>query len=123
MSKGLTFWRKDEDGENLHLRFVLSDPDVDGKVLVVHMTSSRENGREDQSCILQAGDHDCVRNRSFIRYDRAFERELMSLLIEKTNGSISVEPDLDPAILTRIQEGAKKSAALPKKFKKYFDYF
>ena len=38
MTKGTTFWRKDEDSDYRHLRFIISDPDVDNKVLVVGMT-------------------------------------------------------------------------------------
>jgi hypothetical protein len=123
MSKGLVFWRRDEDGENRHLRFVISDPDVDGKVLIVHMTSYHDNGREDTSCILNPGDHECIRSKSFIRYDRAFEIEMITLLIEKTNGSITMEPDLNGSILKRIQDGARGSASLRRKFRKYFDKF
>ena len=123
MSKGLVFWRKDEDGANRHLRFVISDPDVDGTVLTVHMTSYHGNGREDTSCILNPGDHECIRSKSYIRYDRAFEMEMIGLLIEKTNGSITMEPDLEGPVLKRIQEGARRSAALQRKFRKYFDNF
>jgi hypothetical protein len=123
MSKGLVFWRRDEDGEGLHLRFVISEPDVDGKVLVVHMTSFRGNGREDMSCILNPGDHECVTDKSYIRYDKAFDIELMNLLKEKMTGSIISKAELKAPVLKRIQEGAQKSAALQRKFKKYFDKF
>lgn len=123
MSKGLTFWRKDEEGENSHLRFVLSEPDVDSKVLIVHMTSYHGNGREDDSCILNPEDHVCIKSKSYIRYDQAFDKEMISLLIEKTNGSIIMEPDLDASVLQRIQDGARRSTALHRKFRKYFENF
>ena len=123
MSKGLVFWRRVEDSENRHLRFVLSDPDVDGKVLIVHMTTYHDNGREDTSCILNPGDHECIRGKSYIRYDKAFEKEMISLLIEKTNGSITMEPDLHASVLRRIQDGARKSTAFQRKLKKYFANF
>lgn len=123
MSKGFAFWRRDEDGEDRHLRFVISEPDVDGKVLVVHMTTFRGNGREDTSCMLNPGDHECVVDKSYIRYDKAFDIELMSLLIEKTSGSIIMKQDLKAPVLKRIQEGARNSPALQRKFKKYFEKF
>jgi hypothetical protein len=123
MSKGLVFWRRDEEGEDRHLRFIISEPDVDGKVLVVHMTSFHGNGREDTTCILTPGDHECVKGKSYIRYDKAFVIEMMSLLIEKTSGSIIMKPDLKASVLKRIQDGAKKSAALQRKFRKYFENF
>ncbi|GAH12436.1 unnamed protein product, partial [marine sediment metagenome] len=50
MTKGTTFWRKDKDSDNQHLRFIISDPDVDNKVLVVGMTKFKNNNREDTSC-------------------------------------------------------------------------
>lgn len=123
MSKGTTFWRKDDDGENCHLRFVISEPDVDNKVLVVHMTKWKNNGREDNSCILKLGDHDCVTAKSWIRYDKAIEPDYPSLLSEKFKGLICPEKNISPSILSRIQAGARQSPALPLKFQKYFDRF
>jgi hypothetical protein len=123
MSKGIVFWRRDTDGENQHLRFVLSEPDVDDKVLIVHMTTFHGNGREDTSCILHQGDHDCVRHKSYIRYDQAFDEDMITFVRERTKGAIVVVADLEPSVLKRIQDGARVSRALPRKFRKHFAGF
>ncbi len=128
VEKGKSFWRadsKDKNGKSLkHLYFVISNPDIDNNVLVVNMTTFRDTGREDLSCILNVSDHPKITDKSYIIYGRA--RELCTAkIIELTmNKIITFEDDLDPAVLKRIQEGAKKpEGALEGKFKKYFSYF
>jgi hypothetical protein len=123
MIRGTTFWRKDEDSPHLHLRFVLSEPDIDGTVLVVGMSRLRKNGREDLSCILSPGDHPQVHEESFIRYDHACALNYFKLIQEKMRGELTMVSDLAPAILKKIQNEAQKSLALPIKLKKYFTQF
>ena len=107
MILGTAFWRKDEDSQNLHLRFIISEPNIDGLVLVVSMSTLRGNGREDTSCILDCVDHPAVKARSLIRYDKAFEINYFKLLQEKTRGDLALAPSVNLAVLKRIQEGAR----------------
>lgn len=123
MIKGTTFWRKDDDSEIFHLRFIISNQDVDNKVLVVNMTKWYNTGREDSSCILKSRDHKCIKVDSWIPYNQAFEINYLSLLREKYKGLIRLEDNLTKSVLARIQSGARKSPALPFKFKKYFQNF
>ena len=127
VEKGKSFWRKDskdEEGNPLgHIYFVISNPDIDNNVLIVNMTTIRNTGREDLSCILHIGDHPRITNESYIRYDKAFELGTAKIIELVLNKTIILKEDLDPAVLKRIQEGAKKPEALKGKFKKYFSYF
>jgi hypothetical protein len=123
MTCGIAFWRKDEDSPTFHLRFVITDPDVDGMVLVVGMSTVRGTGREDLSCVLQPGDHPSVDHPSLVRYDRAIEISFMKLIQEKLRGEITLVDNLPPNVTRRIQEGARKSTALRQKFRKYFPLF
>ena len=122
LMKGSCFWRKDDDSENTHLRIIISDSDPDGMVLLVGI-SSIKTGREDTSCILEAGDHKCIKHRSYIRYDKAIEINQKKLLSEKFKGLLIFKENFNAPLLLRIQNGAKSSLALPGKFRKYFDYF
>ncbi len=121
--KGNTFGRQDDDGDNFHLRFVISDPDVDNRVLVVHMTTFKGNGREDTSCILNTGEHPSIKNKSYIRYDNALELTMTEILKDKLAGLVTVNKDISSQLLKKIQNGAQTSYALPKKYFKYFELF
>ena len=123
MTKGTTFWRKDEDSDYRHLRFIISDPDVDNKVLVVGMTKFKNNKREDTSCLLHPGEHKSIKFQSRIRYDKAYEIEYSILLQEKFEGNIELKDNISSGLLAIIQSGAKITKSLPPKFKKYFQYF
>ena len=123
MTKGTTFWRKDEDSDYTHLRFIISNPDVDNKVLVVGMSRFKNNKREDTSCLLHSGEHECIKVESKIRYDKALEIVYSSLLQEKFKGIIELKASISSVLLARIQSGAKTTKALAPKFKKYFQYF
>jgi len=123
MTKGTTFWRKDEDSDYRHLRFIISDPDVDNKVLVVGMTKFKNNKREDTSCLLHPREHNCIKFESRIRYDKAYEIEYSILLQEKFEGNIELKDNISSVLLARIQSGAKITKALIPKLKKYFQYF
>ena len=117
------FWYKNPAELKRHLRFIISNPDRDNKALVVNMTSCDNNVRDDESCVLEVGDHPCVCNRSYIKYSKSKMLDLSKLNTElqKNPGDI-VEPISD-RILKRIQKGAKKSKMLPDKFFKFFDLF
>lgn len=121
--RGTAFWRRDDDGLNRHLRFIISEQNVDNFVLVVGVSTLRGTGREDTSCILEVGDHPSIRVRSYVRYDKAFEIDYLKLLNERMHGQITMVDELPGLAIKRIQEGARKSPALAGKFKKYFVLF
>ncbi|MBA7533137.1 hypothetical protein ES705_25372 [subsurface metagenome] len=125
--KGKSFWRedsKDKKGNPLkHLYFVISNPDIDNNVLVVNMTTVKNTGREDLSCILDVGDHPEITNKSYIKYDKAIELGTAKMIELAMKKIIILKKGLDPTVLKRIQEGAEKSSALSGKFKKYFSSF
>lgn len=121
--KKKVFWRKDDSGKDYHLRFVISSPDAENRVMVVNMTTIRRNGREDLSCVLVPGDHPCVINKSYIRYDAPLDLDCIKLLQEKFKAEIRMEEDAPEETLIKIQAGARKSDRLPEMFKRFFDYF
>ena len=104
MIKGTAFWRRDDDSPETHLRFIISELDVDGIVLVVGMTSWKNK-------------------KSWIKFDKAFEIDYLSLLQEKVRGEIQLVTSLSPSCLSKIQAGAKATKALRRKLKKHFANF
>ncbi len=98
-------------------------PDVDDTVLTVGMTTYYGTGREDTTCVLEPRDHPAVRQKSYIRYDKACAINYRKLLEERYRGLITMNEDLKTEVLLRIQEGARKSPALPRKFLKFFASF
>ena len=57
------------------------------------------------------------------RYDKAFEIDYAKLVGERFSGEISLLENVSVDVLARIQNGAKASKALPRLFRKCFDFF
>ena len=122
MGKRSTFLRKDKS-RKMHLKIVISDPDPEGMVLVVSVSTIRKGVFHDPACPLHVGDHHFIKDPSYISYYYAMELSSVKILQEKFNGIIVPKDDVSVDILIRIQEGAKKSRFLPKFLRKYFDFF
>ena len=77
----------------------------------------------DRTCILNIGDHDEVKHNSVINYAEAMNPEL-SKLQEAVDTNLAEEKNaMSTELLQKIQDGAKKSPHLPKKFQSYFPLF
>jgi len=127
ITKGITFYEKNTTNQGLipHLHFIISEPDQDGKVLVVNMTTLYNIPGEDHSCILDNGEYHKISKKSYIVYKRAKEINYIKLLNNKIKKliDIDIKDRISEKVLIKIQEGAKKSPLLPKGLKKYFVYF
>jgi hypothetical protein len=117
------FWLLDNSGKK-HLRFVISDPNVDNKVLIVNATDIKNTiARNDSSCFIYPGEHPRITKISVIFYSMAEERNASSILSDIKDGKIKECENLSEELLSRIQNGAKRSKFLHKKFKKFFEFF
>lgn len=121
--KKKTFWLKNIDECDPHLRFIISDPDENNMVMVVNMTTYRNTVREDNSCILNKGEHSQIVHKSFIKYSKSEELNSLKLMQDKLCRNINFKEDISNTLLIKIQNGAKRSIYLPGKFKKYFNFF
>ena len=132
--KGNTFLKNDEQKfqnkstiKNMkkahHLYIVISDPDEDGNVLVVSINTLRRESRQDKSCVLDRNDHDFIKNKSIVRYDKVVIVSQILLVKMSLKGLIVMKEDLRKAVLKRIQKGAKMTKMIRKKFKEYYQYF
>ncbi len=86
--KKRTFWKKDTRGKGSHLRFIISNRDDNNMVLVVNMTTFYDNGREDKSCILDVGDYDLIKQKSWIIYRESEELDITKLLQGEMSGGV-----------------------------------
>ena len=106
MEAGSTF----KFGRSTHLWVVVSDPALDRKhVVIANMTSDGL----DQSCVLEPGDHDFIRHRTFIRYDMARVTSDADLEQLAASGGIMPHDPVSPDVLQRIREGAAITNRIP----------
>jgi len=124
-TKGSTFWAKlDPEEPKQRLRFIISDPDSEGYILVVHATSYTGRRWQDRSCIIKLGEYSKITKDSFIYYKKAIDMTEMELVKSSMKGIIFLSKDkISQALLLKIQTGAKETEELPIKYTKYFAYF
>lgn len=95
-----------------HIYYILSDPEQDpAKVVIANLTSYEPN--EDDSCILEAGDHSTVTNRSCIRYGSARICSMAHIEDAIRRGLVDRHGVVSPRVLTRMHRGAGRSKFLP----------
>lgn len=116
--KGLTFRMKNPENDIPHLYVVLTNPNSENRVFCVNVTDI--DNIVDHSCIIEPSEWNCISKRSAAKYSGygAIEPIIMDLETQFENqdnffGNASTE------IVDKIIEGAKKTTALAKKFKKY----
>jgi len=97
-----------------HLWIVLTEPNEEGKVVIVNLTS----GVFDQSCILEPGDHPFVRHTSTIRYQKAMLCSHEKLEESVRAGSVRRREPVAMEIVKRIWRGALVSDYTPGKVAK-----
>jgi hypothetical protein len=91
-----------------HLWVVVTEPNDDGDIVVVMLTTLR--GRSDTTCILEAGAHPWIKHDTVPAYQiaewQSVER-LQRLIDQKL---VIVRDPLSAALLLRIQQGALESS-------------
>lgn len=100
--KGRTFWVALDLWETeRHLRFVISYPDENNLVMVVHMTKASDNRRIDSTCILQPGEHNSIRYKSYIWYQKAITMDQKEINDLKNAGSLTFDEDAGEELLKK----------------------
>lgn len=107
-----------------HLYVVISHcEEVTEKVLLVNFTTYKPNVGQEELCIIEPGEHPFVVRTTVVNYSDALEPITNDIHTAAATSVIRQMEKITPELLTRIQEGAKASKALPKKFRKYFEKF
>ena len=108
------------DPERLHLHFVCLDVDDDGNTLIVPM-SSYEGNYSDSTCILDIGDHEFIKHKSFVLYLEAQIRNADELQEDIDAGMLIPQKDMSEYIFLKIRNGVVRSGNTSRKIKKYFN--
>ena len=107
------------DPDRRHLFVICTDPDADGKVLLVSITSWT-NDLCDATCVLDAGCHEFIKHKSWAYY-RKPRIELVESLIAGVKEDILVPKEcLNEDDFARLCKGILTSRHTPRKFAVYF---
>lgn len=101
----------DRDLNRKHLFILLTNPTPDAdtgtdKVLLVSVSSVPANGLYyDDTCVIEAGQHDFIVRDSFVLYAKARIEEKDALIRGITNGTFIAKPLLDPSVVDQVCQG------------------
>jgi len=98
-----------------HLWIVLTGPDVDGRVVIVNVTSRVHCA--DDACLLDVGDHPFVSHESAIAYRLAKLVPNTQLDDWERRRYLQPRPGVSAELLERIQAGALASRFTPRGIK------
>lgn len=121
-SPGISYLQKDESEGN-HFYFIISSPCPKNRVLVVNITSARTPGALISTCFLEPGDHEFIRHRSAVYYQKATIEPCDKIAAGMRVSLLIPKAPLRASVLKRIQEGARQSEDLPIECMDYFQYF
>lgn len=125
MGTGQTFLSeeaKTKTGNKRHLMIVVEEKD--GDYLIVPATTWNDAlpaGIQDDSCILNTGDHSFIKHKSWLDFRFAQARPSIDILQGLLNGLLIRKEDLRPDILAYIQAKTEISDRLPSKYKYFFE--
>lgn len=107
------------DPDRLHLHIICTDPDADGKQLIVSMCT-KANAPFDDTCILQKHEHTFLKHESYVLYRKA-KIILQSALVNGVNAKLFVpKDDVNGQAFLKITNGICASPQTAKKIKSYF---
>lgn len=111
MNAGDTFLVPDAFGKHLNVVIAVLP---DGSVIHCHLTT--QNRRSDNTCVIEAGEHEFVKRKTAVRYDAAQHcagdaLAALERCIEKRY------PPVNPDLLRRIRQGALDSPQTPDRIK------
>lgn len=93
-----------------HLWFIISDPTLDEhNILFVNLTTWIPDRKQDESCILNRGEHPFIRHKSIINYSRAQIASLANISALHEQNLIIMKEPVPDAVLDRIRQGIRVS--------------
>jgi hypothetical protein len=99
-----------------HLWVIISYPiDSPGKIVIVNVTSWKNNaaGINDESCVINAGEHPRILHKSFVFYRKAKFTTLSELASALNCNAIIKDESCSDALLDKILDGASNSRYTP----------
>jgi hypothetical protein len=102
-------------GQTEHLYFILTEPNSDGEVVIVNVTTHPPV--VDRTMALECGDHPFINQTSFLYYRAARMVSMQTINRAREQGLIKPQPKLNDSHLQRIRRGAIESRLTPNKIK------
>lgn len=106
------------DPDRKHLSIVCCDPNDDGDVVIVSI-SSYVNDLCDDTCILQANDHAWLRHESYVLYRSAQIIGAKKLENGIAAGEILVRDNMNAQAFLRVRNGVCNSPHTKRKVKRF----
>ncbi len=117
LGAGDCFWietNNSEDGTiEGHLHVIILDPEEHTHNTIVIPIDTFRSKKQDQTTILNPGDHEFVISRSFLNYNRARIHSIIAIENLIKEGNAKLKPHMKPDILDRIRDGLRKSDHTP----------
>jgi hypothetical protein len=126
---GLCFHADDIPNVGFPHFIVIISKTVQGKALLVPISSIKDGKYYDKACelnkndIIDEGGRHILSKPSFVRYQWAQEVNIALITANKFDGKYQYQCKVSNDILLKIQNGAKKSKELEARFRKYFEFF
>ncbi len=125
-SRGSCFWLENSKNGFEHFHIVISTP-ADGKALVVNIshyyTTPRSGHVQDTTCILDPGEHECIKKPSIVKYSEAFVASIAALQRYEDLGLLREAAAATDVLIRKIQQGAKASPFIKGKWTAFIAHF
>ncbi len=117
--QGVTFHAPNESNTDLHLSFILAYCSKSNRVAMANISTFRGTRLDDDSCLLNLGDHRSIRHLSFViyRYARLLEVDHMHSSLKSNDYKLS--DTLEAPVVSRVIEGALISKFTPNEVKEF----
>ena len=118
--KGFCFLGEPEgkDGKR-HLKIILTDPNGEGLVAVVSVTTLTPAKLRGAHCILRKGDHPFIRHDSIVNFRFAEVRDSRDILARRFRGELELMESLEPAVLERVLAAARLAPKMQRKIREF----
>ena len=123
MRSGDTFLYPLDPPNTAHLWIVLTNPDSDGLVLIVNVTTtySLDKERVDTTVSLNPGEHPFVRKPSYLYYRGAMSKKVSDLESEAKAGRLKMHTPCSQALLGLARAGVGASRHCSRATKRFYD--
>lgn len=101
-----------------HLYILVTKPEPDGLCVIVNVTTLKDN-QQDQTVVLQKGDHSFIKFPSVISFNRARFANANVLLQDVEHRSAKPKDACSALLLQRIQKGILASTSIKAEFREY----
>ena len=121
-SLGDTFLNKSSSGIPVHLWVIISSSTHSSEqVVIANFTTCRGSEDEDQSCLLDKGEHSFIKHKTYVNYRDALVSQISKLEELEASELITRMEPVDDTLLAKILEGAETTLFLKLEIRKILE--